>query len=160
MFGGRIVTPALSVQEGKQAMSRVINTDNPGKRRNQLMRTSAELLRRLSQKSDIDDEAKDMLASLVFCLREIDDGIEESSKAWEKRDYWMKAEEFRQRWAWAGRYADELKALIFAERWPDLPAMMLKLLPYFADIKVTKFTRDNSTWLRAHARLLEEQTAQ
>ena len=33
-------------------MSRVINTDGPGKRRNQLMRTCAELLRRLSQKQE------------------------------------------------------------------------------------------------------------
>lgn len=137
-------------------MSRVINTDNPGKRRNQQMRTSAELLRRLSQKHDIDDEAKDMLSALVFCFREIDEGIEESSKAWEKRDYWMKAEEFRQRWAWAGRAADDLKALIYAERWGDLPTMMLKLFPNFADIKVTKYTRDDSTWQHAYTRLMEE----
>lgn len=139
-------------------MSRVINTDNPGKRRNQLMRTSAEILRRLSQKAEIDAESRDMLASLVFCLREIDEGIEESSKAWEKRDYWMKAEEFRQRWAWAGRVADDLKALIFAERWGDLPTLMLKVFPYFADIKVTKFTRDDSAWEYAYQRLMEEKS--
>lgn len=140
-------------------MSRVINPDNPGKRRNQLMRTSAELLRRLSQKGNIDNEAKDMLASLVFALREIDDGIEESSKAWEKRDYWMKAEEFRQRWAWAGKAADELKAVIFAEDWAQLATMFVKLLPYFADIKITKYTRDESSWANAYARLAEEKPA-
>ncbi|HEX2620522.1 MAG TPA: hypothetical protein VHL11_10250, partial [Phototrophicaceae bacterium] len=127
-------------------MSRVINPDNPGKKRNQLMRTGAELLRRLSQKSGIDDDARDMLAMLVFCLREIDDGIEESSKAWEKRDYWIKAEEFRQRWAWAGQSADELKSMIFREDWAALPPYMLKLFPKFAEIKITKYTRDESTW--------------
>ena len=78
-------------------MSRVINTDGPGKRRNQLMRTCAELLRRLSQKQEIDADSKDMLALLTYCLREIEAGIDESALAWEKRDYWMKAEEFRQR---------------------------------------------------------------
>jgi hypothetical protein len=140
-------------------MSRVINPDNPGKKRNQLMRTSAELLRRLSQKGTIDDEARDMLAMLVFCLREIDDGIEESSKAWEKRDYWMKAEEFRQRWMWAGKAADELKDVIFREDWAALPPMMLKLLPYFADIKITKYTRDESLWSNAYERLAEEKPA-
>lgn len=140
-------------------MSRVINPDNPGKKRNQLMRTGAELLRRLSQKPAIDDEAKDMLAMLVFCLREIDDGIEESSKAWEKRDYWMKAEEFRQRWAWSGAAADELKSLIFQENWAALPPYMLKLFPRFAEIKVTKYTRDESTWAQAYDRLIREKPA-
>jgi hypothetical protein len=137
-------------------MSRVINTDSPGKRRNNLMRTSAELLRRLGQKNEIDTDAKNMLAMLVYCLREIDDGIEESSKAWEKRDYWMKAEEFRQRWAWAGQYADELKALIFDERWGDLPAMIMKLFPQFSEIKITKFTRSEKLWAEAYNRLMEE----
>lgn len=140
-------------------MSRFINTDGPGKRRNQLMRTCAELLRRLSQKSAVDQEAKDMLALLVFSLRDIDAGIEESSKAWEKRDYWMKAEDFRRRWSWSGRYADELSALIFEERWGDLPALMLKLLPYFADIKITKFTRAESLWANAYAQLMDEKPA-
>ena len=81
-------------------MGRVVNTNNPGKVRNQLMRTSAELLRHLSQKTELDNEAKDMAARLVFCLREIEDGIESSAMAWEKRDYWVKAEQLRQRWAW------------------------------------------------------------
>jgi hypothetical protein len=140
-------------------MSRVINPDNPGKKRNALMRTTAELLRRLSQKPTIDDEAKDMLAAVVFSLREIDEGIEDSSKAWEKRDYWMKAEEFRQRWAWAGKSADELKDLIFSENWAALPTQMVKLLPYFADIKITKYTRDQSSWMNAYDRLAEEKPA-
>jgi len=137
-------------------MSRYINTDGPGKRRNQLMRTCAELLRRLSQKGTVDADSKNMLSLLVFSLREIDAGIEESSKAWEKRDYWMKAEEFRQRWSWAGLYADTLSALIYDERWGELPDVMLKLLPYFAEIKVTKFTRDESLWAGAHAQLMDE----
>lgn len=137
-------------------MSRIVNTDSPGKRRNQLMRTCAELLRRLSQKQDIDAETKNMLAMLVLCLREIDQGIDESAKAWEKRDYWMKAEEFRQKWSWPGRLADELAAMIFADKWEDLPTMMLKLLPYFSDIKVTKLTRSESLWANAYDTLIAE----
>lgn len=137
-------------------MSRVINTDNPGKRRNQLMRTSAELLRRLSQKDKIDDEAKDMLALLIFSLRQIDQGIDDSARAWEKRDYWIKAEEFRQRWHWAGLMADELNSIVIAENWQKLPALMAKLLPRFADIKITKLTRKENIWDGCYARLMDE----
>lgn len=137
-------------------MSRVINTDSTGKRRNQLMRTSAEILRHLTQKQAVDNEVKDMLAALVFCLREIDEGIEQSTLAWEKRDYWMKAEEFRQRWAWVGLMEAELKAMIHNDDWNQLPMLLVRLLPYFNDIKVTKFTRKESEWLGSYHRLMDE----
>ncbi|HEX2906274.1 MAG TPA: hypothetical protein VHO69_05395 [Phototrophicaceae bacterium] len=137
-------------------MGRVINPDSTGKQRNQLMRTAAEILRHLSQKGDLDAEAKDMVATLVYCLREIDEGIDSSAAAWEKRDYWMKAEEFRQKWSWAGGLADSLQAMIFSENWNQMPQFMIKLFPYFADIKITKFTRKDTAWRGAYNRLLQE----
>ena len=141
-------------------MSRVINTDSTGKKRNQLMRTSAEILRHLSQKNSIDDSVRDMVAMLVYCLREIDEGIEQSAAVWEKRDYWMKAEEFRQRWSWCGLMADELQHLIFDDEWHLLPQMMVRLLPYFNDITINKFTRKESLWQGAYAQLIREKPQQ
>jgi hypothetical protein len=137
-------------------MSRVVNVDSPGKQRNQLMRTVAELLRHLSQKSEPDDEAKDMAATLVFCLRGIDDGIESSAAAWEKRDYWIKAEQLRQRWGWAGNASARLEAIIRDGTWEALPAFMVSLFEHFSDIKITKFTRDPSAWQGAYQRLIGE----
>lgn len=138
-------------------MGRVINTDSTGKNRNQQMRTGAELLRRLSQKSDIDDEVKDMVAALIYTLREVADGIDSSAAAWEKRDYWMKADELRMRWDWTAGIADQLAALVYEDRWGDLPQMMVKLFPRFNDIKVTKMTRKEDAWMGAYARLMREQ---
>jgi len=137
-------------------MSRVVNTNNPGKIRNQMMRTSAELLRHLSQKAALDDEAKDMAALLVYCLREIDDGIEASALAWEKRDYWIKAEQLRQRWMWTGKAIASLETMIRTEAWETLPGIMADLFGYFADIKITKFTRSSSVWEGAYQRLMAE----
>jgi len=138
-------------------MGRVINTDSTGKNRNQQMRTAAEILRRLSQKADIDDEVKDMVAALIYALREIDEGIDSSAAAWEKRDYWMKADELRVKWEWTARMADQLAALVYEDRWNDLPPMMVKLFPYFNDIKITKMTRKEDAWQGAYARLMREQ---
>ena len=76
-------------------MARVINTNSPGKRRNAHLRTVAEILRRLSQQQDITQETKDMVATLVYCLRGIDGTVEESMVAWEKRGYWKKSDEFQ-----------------------------------------------------------------
>ena len=137
-------------------MGRVINTDSTGKQRNQLMRTAAEILRRLSQKADLDTDAKNMVALLIYCLREIDEGIDSSAAAWEKRDYWMKAEEFRQKWSWAGQMADSLQAMVFRDDWQQMPQFMIKLLPYVADIKITKFTRSEALWNGAYNRLMQE----
>jgi hypothetical protein len=137
-------------------MSRVINTDSTGKQRNQQMRLCAELLRRLSQKTDLDDDARDMVATLVFALRSIDAGIETSAEVWEKRDYYMKAEELRRRWSWAGRIADLLNALVVEGRWHDLPGLMVQLVPHFADITVVKFTSQPADWAGNFDRLIRE----
>src|SRR5262245_46135088 len=117
-------------------MSRVVKVDGPGKLRNQMMRTGAEVLRLLSQKPGLDDEARDMAATLVYCLLAIDAGIDESALAWEKRDYWVKAEQFRARWAWARRLGAELRSLVVSEAWDQLPVMLARLIPNFADIKI------------------------
>jgi hypothetical protein len=141
-------------------MGRVINPESAGKQRNQLMRTVAEILRHLTQKQALDDEAKDMVSALVFCFREIDEGIDASAAAWEKRDYWMKADELRERWSWAGRMADELQAMIFKEDWQNLPTMMVKIMPYVSDIKITKMTRKEDAWRGSHMRLMRERAPQ
>jgi len=137
-------------------MSRVVNTDSVGKARNQRMRTAAEVLRRLSQKTELDDEAKDMAALLVFCFREIDDGIEESMVAWEKRNYWNKVEQFRQQWTWVGRASATLDNLIRTSAWDQLPAQLAGLFSHFSDITISKFTRDSEAWEGAYQRLMGE----
>lgn len=137
-------------------MSRVINPNSTGKTRNHLMRTSAEILRHLSQKQNLDEEARDMASMLVLCLREIDAGIESSAEVWEKRDYWMKAEKLRQRWGWTAHAADRLERVIREDAWERLPAILVELFEHVSDIKVTKFTRKPDTWLGAYERLMDE----
>jgi hypothetical protein len=137
-------------------MSRVVNTDSVGKARNQHMRTAAEMLRRLSQKEEFDAEAKDMIASLVFCFREIEDGIEEAMLAWEKRNYWNKVEQFRAQWTWVGNAAARLEQMIRTEAWDQLPAQLASLFGHFSDITINKFTRDSDAWTGAYERLMRE----
>ena len=138
-------------------MSRVVNTDSVGKARSQHMRTAAEMIRRLSQKSELDEEAKDMAAHLVFCFRNIEDGIEEAMIAWEKRNYWNKVEQFRQQWTWVGHAAANLERVIRANAWEQLPPQLGGLFEHFSDITINKFTRNADAWEGAYDRLMAEQ---
>lgn len=134
-------------------MSRVTNLDSAAKRRNQCRRTIAEMLRRLGQKSHVDDEACDMVALIVFSLHEIDEGIEQSARAWEQRDYWYKAEALRQRWSWTRRSAAQLVSMLHEDDTEHIPAAVASLFPNFSDIRINRFMRGADLWRGCFQRL-------
>lgn len=136
-------------------MSRVINTDSPGTRRQRVRRTIAEVLRRLSEKNGFDEEARDLAALIVFSLRELSEGVDQSASAWEKRGYFVKADRFRREWEWTDHTADELETLIRGEEWTRLPVVLARLLPQFADIKIRRLTRSSAMWQNCYQRLLK-----
>lgn len=137
-------------------MSRVININSPTKIRNQHRRTIAELLRHLSQKPQVDAEAKDMAASLVYLLREINEGVEQTVLAWEKRGYWMKAERFVRQWEWTAELAANIEDVIRNAAWELLPELLADLFGRFADIKIKTMTRKPTAWQGAYQKLLAD----
>ena len=136
-------------------MSRIISTEGPGKIRNQHRRTIAEALRRLSMKQQLDDEVRDLAALIVLCLHRIADTIERTTEAWEKRDYYLKADRFREEWRWVEPMADQLSAVIYEEKWDQLPDVLVQLMPYFADVTIKKMTRKPSLWQGAYEKFLQ-----
>jgi len=137
-------------------MSRIIHTQSPGKIRNQHRRTIAEALRRLSQKPNLDTEAKDLTALIIFSLHGIADTVDQTIEAWEKRDYYIKAEHFRQKWHWLGRITDELGATIYEERWDELPPVLARLMSHFSDIKIKQMTRKPVLWQGAYEKFRQK----
>jgi len=109
----------------------------------------------MSAKSNVDSEAKDMAAFIVFSLREIAASVDKSAAAWEKRDYYLKADAFRREWAWVEPTADRLHATLREERWADLPQELAQLAPQFADVRVIQFTRPTTLWQGCYKRLLQ-----
>ena len=137
-------------------MSRVIHVDNPGKRRNAARRSIAEILRYLSRKAQIDDEARDMSAALVFLLTEVKATVDESAAAWEKRGYWMKVERFVRDFEWIPEAAANLDDVIRHSAWDLLPELLADLSPHFDDIKIKTMTRKPSDWRGAYRKLMAE----
>lgn len=136
-------------------MSRIINVDSPTKIRNRNRRSIAELLRHLIQKPGMDDEAKDMAATIVLLLREIREGTEQTATAWEKRGYWMKSERFLREWEWVVEHAANIEDVIRHEAWDLLPELMAELFPKFADIGIKTMTRKPALWQGNYQKLLD-----
>lgn len=138
-------------------MTRIVNTgDTAAKRRNAHIRSSAEVIRLLAQRSGFDEEAQDMCAFLVFCLRGIYDTIEESALAWDDRNYWKKSEALRQKWRWSKLTSDELADLVVAGQWQKIPPLLIGLIPRFSDVTITTITRGPDWWMGARRALIKE----
>jgi hypothetical protein len=137
-------------------MSRIISIEGPGKIRNQHRRTIAEALRRLSLKQKLDNEAKDLAALIVFCLHGIADTVEQTTDAWDKRNYYLKADRFREEWRWVEPVTDQLSAVIYDGRWSELADALVLLMPHFADVTIKKMTRKPSLWKGAYEKFMQE----
>jgi glycogen synthase len=141
-------------------MSRIVNTgQTPAKRRHAHRRSCAEVLRLLAQKrltDHFDDEAKDMVAFLVFNLRGIYQTIDESAHAWDEKNYWKKAETLRERWRWSRTAARKLEALVLDDDWDAIPIQLIGLTERFQDVTVRSITRNADWWCGALRALRRE----
>ena len=137
-------------------MSRVINTNSPTKIRNQNRRTIAELLQRMAQKPNFDDESKDMAACMVFALNEINGANQSAIVAWEKRDYWMKADRFMREWEWVPQSAANIEDVLRHEAWDLLPELIIGLYPRFTDLQIKTLTRKPILWQGAYEKLMAQ----
>ncbi len=138
-------------------MSRIINTaGSPQTQRNRLRRTIAEALNLLMRKAEFDAESKDLTAAIVLALREITGSVDQTTEAWEKRDYYMKAEEFRREWAWVTPMERMIRTALLEGQVANLPPLFVQLMARFQDITITKQTRDRSVWEGAYDKLKAE----
>jgi hypothetical protein len=135
-------------------VGRIVNTNSPGKIRNRHRRTVAELLRRLSQRQVVDEETKDLVAAIIFALRGIHVSVLQTVEAWEKRDFWTKADRFLRQWEWTLPLAQTLEESLHRDEWSELPQTMASLMPHFVDIEMKKMTRPPSLWQGAYRRFL------
>lgn len=134
-------------------MSRVINPESAGKDRTRLSKSIVLAVRELAKQKDISEETKDLAAFIALALRTIADGIDVSVSAWEKRDYWVKADRFRMEWMWTGQYADKMKVAIFTNDWGTIAMLMPQIAQKFNKIVVSDNHRLGKPWVGAYKQL-------
>ena len=111
---------------------------------------------RLTMEANVVTKAKDLIALIVYSLRGIAAGVDQSASAWEKRDYFVKADKFRMEWSWAEKYANKLEVMLRGQLWGDLPMALAELAPKFSDITVTKYVRTEALWQGRYRQLMAE----
>lgn len=137
-------------------MSRVINPESAGKDRPRLSKAIVLAVRELAKQKDITDETKDLAAFIALALKTISEGIDASVVAWEKRDYWVKADRFRMEWMWSGQYADKMKVAIFTNDWGTIAMLMPQIAQKFSKVVVSDNHRLGKPWVGAFERMKTE----
>jgi len=134
-------------------MSRVINPDSTGKQRTQLSKATVLAVRELARQKDVTDQTRDLAAFIAIALQIIADGIDVSVTAWEKRDYWIKADKFRMEWAWAGQIAEKMRASVLSEDWATVAVLSAQIAQKLAKVQVSENHRLGKPWVGAFEQL-------
>jgi len=138
-------------------LSRVINPESAGKERTQLTKAIVLSVRELAKQKEVTDEAKDLAAFIALALKSISEGIDVSVAAWEKRDYWIKADKFRMEWMWTGQIADKMKVAIFTDDWGTIAMLMPQIAQKLNKLVVSDNHRLGRPWVGAFKQLTSHQ---
>lgn len=136
-------------------MSRVINPESAGKLRNNLTRAVVVAIRELMKQPEPNDTAHDLAAFIALALEEIAETIDVSVQAWEKRDYWVKADRFRMEWDWAGNLGREMRSALQAEDWGRIAITTAKIAQKLGKITIPQRHRIGTPWVGAYQKFLE-----
>jgi hypothetical protein len=120
------------------------------------MKCVALALRQLATRSTVDDETRDLVAFMALALNEIHANIDVTCQAWEKRDYWLKADQFRREWSWAGRTADKLERVVLGDQWQNLGELVPSLAKNLEKVTLPKRNTLGTPWVGSFAQLQKE----
>jgi hypothetical protein len=134
-------------------LSRVINPDSAGKDRTRLTKAIVLAIRELAKQTEPTPAARDLAAFIALALSAIAEGIDASVAAWEKRDYWVKADRFRMEWMWAGQYAEKMKSAVLNEDWGAVALVSAQTAQKLGKVRVSENHRLGKPWETAYQKL-------
>lgn len=134
-------------------MTRIINPDSVGKLRTQLIKGVVLSIRELARQSGTSAETRDIAAFIALALKSISDGIDVSVTAWEKRDYWIKADKFRMEWIWTGPTAEKMRNAVLSDDWATVAALAAQIAQKFNKIHVSENHRFGKPWVGSYDQL-------
>jgi hypothetical protein len=127
-------------------MGRIINTEIIGKERNRLAKGIVLAIRELTRKDEVGMDVRDLAAFIIFSLESISKSIEITVNAWEKRDYWVKADRFRMEWAWAGVISEKMSNALVIEDWRMIAELVGQIGQKLSKIKIAERNQLGTPW--------------
>jgi hypothetical protein len=135
-------------------LSRLIKTSSAGKDRLLFEKGIVYAIHELSEQSHMDENTRDLLAYIALSLLAINDTIDQSVAAWEKRGYWVKADRYRMDWNWAGTLGESLKNSITSEDWAAAVNIIGKVTQKLSNVKIAQRNRMGSPWVGSHKKII------
>lgn len=133
----------------ENALSRIINPDSAGKERTRLTKAIVLAVRGLAQQTEPGVETRDLAAFIALALAIVAGTIDISVAAWEKRDYWVKADRFRMDWAWAGHLAEKMRRAVQTDDWGTVAEVAALTAQKLNKITVPAGNRLGKPWVGA-----------
>lgn len=127
-------------------MSRIIKLDGVGKQRNRMTREVVLAIRELMQQGEVNEKTRDLAAFITLNLEAIYQTIDKTVEAWEKRDYWVKADRFRLEWSWTGQLAEKMREAILAEDWQTVAITSAEAAQKLGNIQIPSRHRMGEPW--------------
>jgi len=84
-----------------------------------------------------------------MALTEINQTVDTSVAAWEKRGYWVKADRFRLDWEWSGRLGTSMRQAVLAEDWATVAGLSAQVGQKLAKVSVPVRHRLGTPWVGA-----------
>jgi len=115
-------------------VGRIVHMESGATRRRRILTGMSVALRAAAQSSGLETgEERDIVAFLILSLAELQVSIEETATAWERREYWLKADRFRAEWSWVPRSRQRLDASLRAQDMAGAGACGMELAKILSD---------------------------
>jgi hypothetical protein len=88
-------------------MSRIIKPQNGYRIRDKALSLIGKAINDSEKTNNLEDML-DIASFIAFSLEEISQSVQDTSAAWEKKDYWVKADQFQADWSWVERVKSRL----------------------------------------------------
>lgn len=124
--------------EASETLSQIVGGESGAARRNRRLREIATALRYAAEADPAPEESDELLEFVLLALKEIEDTVQQAVAAWEKRDYWVKADRFRSEWVWVSEAAAELERALAAGDVSSARAIALGLAGPMHEVKPYK----------------------
>ena len=114
--------------------------------RNRLSRSIVLAIRLLMQQNKPDRSSLDKAAFVVLALEKIAESVNSSAEAWEKRDYWVKADHFRSEWLWVDQSKISLEKVVRTQDWPEIARELVQVAQHLRNVQISANNRIGEPW--------------